>query len=82
MQQNIVNPFAGQLQGQGPQGIGAGPPPLPVGEGGAVDIEVAGTISYFPGTKSLVVRHHVEVQKEVEELLKNLAESKPRVEGK
>jgi len=91
MQQNIVNPFAvlPQGPGQGPgnaanwmqQGIGAGPPPIPVSDGGPAEIELAGTISYFPGTKSLVVRHYVEVQREIEELLKNLAESKPRVEG-
>jgi RNA polymerase sigma factor (sigma-70 family) len=57
--------------------MGAGPPQLqqpvlPVNsEGGAGQ---GGSIAYFPGTKSLVVRHSFEVHREIEELLSKLAE--------
>jgi hypothetical protein len=52
--------------------MGAGPPPAPAVEVGR--IEGGGSIAYFPGTKTLVVRHYFEVHREIEELLNKLSE--------
>jgi len=48
-------------------------PPAPVVEGGPADTQAAGSIAYFPATKTLVVRHNPGVHREIEELLANLA---------
>jgi hypothetical protein len=71
--QKMFNPFQdGAAQPKdGAAPIGA--PPLPVEEGGPASLLVAGTIAYFPATKSLVVRHYPEVHREIEELLAKLA---------
>jgi hypothetical protein len=55
--------------------MGAGPPPTPASEGGQFRAEgQGGSIVYFPGTKTLVVRQFFETHREIEDLLKQLAE--------
>jgi len=77
----IPNPGA-MLGGGGMFGMGGmfGTPPAQVqpprlpNEEGAPATGHGASIAYFPGTKTLVVRQYLEVHREIEELLKNLAE--------
>ena len=65
---------AGALGSGGMFGMMGSGPPTPISEGGPADIQLAGTVAYFPATKALVIRHYHEVHREIEELLANLAE--------
>jgi hypothetical protein len=86
--QNVFNPFGGMPTppGAGRAGLGAGAGGAGLGGAGlggaagfgAMDMSGgeggSGSIAYFPGTKTLVVRQFFEVHREIEDLLTNLAE--------